>query len=68
LSILVDTLYDARTLLIASAEVPPEQIYVADEGVWEFRPAVGLHRQPAAAVDYGKFKGRGDSATAARPM
>jgi cell division protein ZapE len=33
-------LYEARTLLIASAEVPPEQIYVAGDGSFEFERTV----------------------------
>jgi cell division protein ZapE len=40
LNILIDTLYQARTLLIASAEVPPEEIYVAGDGTFEFRRTV----------------------------
>jgi cell division protein ZapE len=39
-SILIDTLYEARTLLIASAEVPPEEIYVAGDGAFEFQRTV----------------------------
>ena len=39
-NILIDTLYEARTLLIASAEVPPEEIYVAGDGIFEFRRTV----------------------------
>jgi len=39
-NILIDTLYDARTLLIASAEVPPEEIYTAGDGTFEFRRTV----------------------------
>jgi cell division protein ZapE len=39
-NILIDTLYEARTLLIASAEVSPEEIYVAGDGVFEFRRTV----------------------------
>jgi cell division protein ZapE len=39
-NILIDTLYDARTLLIASAEVPPEEIYAAGDGTFEFRRTV----------------------------
>jgi len=35
-NILIDTLYEARTLLIASAQVPPEEIYVAGDGIFEF--------------------------------
>jgi cell division protein ZapE len=34
--ILIDALYEARTLLIASAEVPPDQIYTEGDGAWEF--------------------------------
>ncbi|MGH7029638.1 MAG: cell division protein ZapE [Stellaceae bacterium] len=39
-NILIDTLYDARTLLIASAEAPPEEIFVAGDGVFEFQRTV----------------------------
>ena len=35
--ILIDTLYEARTLLIASAEVPPDEIYTEGDGSWEFQ-------------------------------
>ena len=38
--ILIDALYEARTLLVASAEVPPEQLYVAGDGSWEFERTV----------------------------
>jgi len=38
--ILIDTLYEARTLLIASAEVPPQEIYVAGDGSFEFQRTV----------------------------
>jgi cell division protein ZapE len=49
LNILVDTLYDAHTLLIASAEVPPEAIYVAGDGIFEFRRTVSrLHDMQSA--------------------
>lgn len=42
--ILIDTLYEARTLLVASAEVPPDEIYVAGDGAFEFRRTVSrLH-------------------------
>jgi cell division protein ZapE len=44
LNILVDTLYDAHRLLIASAEVPPEAIYAEGDGVFEFRRTISrLH-------------------------
>ena len=39
-NILIDTLYDARTLVVASAEVPPEEIYIAGDGTFEFRRTV----------------------------
>ncbi len=39
-NILIDTLYEARTLLIASAEVRPEEIYSAGDGTFEFRRTV----------------------------
>ncbi len=42
--ILIDALYEARTLFIASAEVPPDEIYVAGDGAFEFRRTVSrLH-------------------------
>ena len=34
--ILIDALYEARALFVASAEVPPQEIYVAGDGSWEF--------------------------------
>jgi cell division protein ZapE len=39
-NILIDTLYEARTLLIASAEVSPEEIYTAGDGTFEFKRTV----------------------------
>ena len=38
--ILIDTLYEARALFVASAEVPPEQIYVEGDGSFEFQRTV----------------------------
>jgi cell division protein ZapE len=38
--ILIDALYEARTLFIASAAVPPEEIYVAGDGAFDFRRTV----------------------------
>ena len=39
-NILIDTLYEARTLVVASAALPPEQIYTAGDGTFEFRRTV----------------------------
>ena len=39
-NILVDALYEARTLLIASAAVPPEAIYTDGDGTFEFQRTV----------------------------
>ncbi|HTV46487.1 MAG TPA: cell division protein ZapE [Stellaceae bacterium] len=39
-NILIDTLYDAHTLLVASAEVPPEGIFVTGDGTFEFERTV----------------------------
>ena len=39
-NILIDTLYEARTLLIASAAVPPDEIYTAGDGTFEFQRTV----------------------------
>ena len=38
--VLIDTLYEARAVLVASAEVPPNEIYVAGDGSWEFERTV----------------------------
>jgi cell division protein ZapE len=35
--ILIDALYEARTLFIASAAVPPDEIYPEGDGAWEFQ-------------------------------
>ena len=40
LHILIDALYEARTLFIASAEVPPEEIYAAGDGAFEFQRTI----------------------------
>jgi len=39
-NILIDALYEARTLLIASAAVPPEAIYADGDGTFEFQRTV----------------------------
>jgi cell division protein ZapE len=38
--ILIDTLYEARTLLIASAAAPPQGLYVKGDGSFEFQRTV----------------------------
>ena len=38
--ILIDTLYEARTLLVASAAAPPQAIYVKGDGSFEFQRTV----------------------------
>ena len=38
--ILIDTMYEAHTLLVASAEVPPQDIYVKGDGSFEFQRTV----------------------------
>jgi cell division protein ZapE len=38
--ILVDTLYEAHTLLVASAEVAPQEIYIKGDGSFEFQRTV----------------------------
>jgi cell division protein ZapE len=39
-NILIDTLYEAHTLVIASAAVPPAEIYPAGDGTFEFQRTV----------------------------
>ena len=39
-NILIDALYEARTRLVASARVPPAEIYLAGEGTFEFERTV----------------------------
>jgi cell division protein ZapE len=39
-SILIDTLYEARTLVVASAEVTPAEIYTAGDGTFEFQRTI----------------------------
>jgi cell division protein ZapE len=39
-NILIDTLYEARTLFVASAEGPPGEIYTAGDGTFEFQRTV----------------------------
>ena len=38
--ILIDALYEARALLVASAEAPPDEIYAAGDGAFEFQRTV----------------------------
>jgi cell division protein ZapE len=54
-NILVDSLYEARRLLIVSAAVPPEEIYVAGDGAFEFRRTVSrLNEMQSAAYAAGR--------------
>ena len=39
-NILIDALYEARTLVIASAEAPPDEIYITGDGTFEFQRTV----------------------------
>jgi cell division protein ZapE len=56
-NILVDTLYEAKTLLIASSEVPPEDIYPAGDGSFEFRRTVSrLEEMQSAAYLEGRAR------------
>ena len=49
--ILVDALYEARALLVASAEVPLEEIYVAGDGAFEFQRTISRLYE-MQSVDY----------------
>ncbi len=48
---LIDTLYEARTLLVASAETPPEELYLAGDGSVEFQRTVS-RLQEMQSQDY----------------
>jgi cell division protein ZapE len=50
-NILIDTLYDARSLLIASAEVPPDELFVTGDGSFEFQRTVSRLNEMQSA-DY----------------
>ena len=39
-NILIDTLYEARTLLVVSAAVPPGEIYTGGDGIFEFQRTI----------------------------
>ncbi len=52
---LIDTLYDAHTNLVASAEVPPERLYPAGDGNFEFQRTVSrLTEMQSVAYIEGK--------------
>jgi cell division protein ZapE len=55
---LIDTLYEARTLLIVSAEVPPEEIYTAGDGTFEFRRTVSRLIEMQSKEYIAKGRGR----------
>jgi cell division protein ZapE len=56
--ILIDALYEARTLLVASAEVPAAEIYVAGDGAFEFERTVSrlieMQSEDYLALGHGK--------------
>ena len=57
LHILIDALYEARTLFVAAAEVPPDDIYVEGDGAFEFRRTVSrLHEMQSE--DYLANRGK----------
>jgi cell division protein ZapE len=51
-NILIDTLYEARTLLVVSAAVPPGKIYTKGDGIFEFERTVSrlIEMQSAAYI------------------
>jgi cell division protein ZapE len=51
-NILIDTLYEARTLLVVSAAVPPGEIYTRGDGIFEFERTVSrlIEMQSAAYI------------------
>jgi len=57
--ILIDALYEARTLLVASAEVPPPEIYVEGDGSFEFQRTVSRLME-MQSEDYVANRGPGD--------
>jgi cell division protein ZapE len=62
-NILIDTLYEAKTLLIASAAGPPEDIYRAGDGSFEFRRTVSrLNEMQSAGYVEGRTPRRTGSA------
>jgi len=62
--ILVDTMYEAHTLLIVSAEVPPQEIYVKGDGSFEFQRTVSRLME-MQSEEYIAHAGRFDEAGAA---
>jgi cell division protein ZapE len=55
---IIDALYEARTLLIASAAVPPDEIYLSGDGAWEFRRTVSrLHEMQSEDYIANRSKG-----------
>ena len=60
---LIDALYEAKVKLICSAEVPPECLYVAGEGVFEFERLVSRLMEMQSADYLALPHGNSDSSS-----
>ncbi len=59
---LIDTLYEAHTNLVASAEVPPERLYPVGDGDFEFQRTVSrlMEMQSAAYIEGKHLRPNGE--------
>ena len=65
---LIDTLYEAHANLVASAEVPPERLYTAGDGDFEFQRTVSrLMEMQSGAYIEGKRNVPGNGAISGEP-